>query len=99
MPTSAPVKEQETASAQKPIETFRLRGVSASIFANHAKVDGQDRTFHKVSVQRAYKDGDEWKHTSSFGRDDLPVLTMVLQRAWEFILDAEASRGKEDATE
>src|SRR5688500_5220712 len=86
MTVAAPVKDQETASAQKPIKTIRLRGVSASIFANKAKVDGKDMTFHKVSVQRAYKDGDDWKHTSSFSRDDLPVVNTVLQRAWEFIL-------------
>ena len=42
------------------------------------------------------KDGDEWKTTASFGRDDLPVMQLLLKRAWEFILDAEASRGKED---
>lgn len=99
MPAAIPVKGQETASAQKPIETIRLRGVSASIFANKAMVEGREVTFHKVSVQRAYKDGDEWKHTSSFGRDDLPVVNMVLQRAWEFILDTEASRGKDEAAE
>ena len=96
MPVSAPVQEQETASAQKPIKTIRLRGVSASIFANKVKVKGRDRTFHKVAVQRSYKDGDEWKRTTSFGRDDLPVVNTVLQRAWDFILDTEATRGKEE---
>jgi hypothetical protein len=99
MPVSAPVKEQETASAQKPVKTIRLRGVSASIFANKAMVEGREITFHKVSVQRSYKDGDDWKHTSSFGRDDLPVVNTVLQRAWDFILDTEASRGKDEAAE
>ena len=99
MPVAASVQEQETASAQKPIKTIRLRGVSASIFANRVKVEGRDRTFHKVSVQRSYKDGDEWKQTTSFGRDDLPVVNTVLQRAWEFILDTEALRGKEEVTE
>ncbi len=85
------------AQSQKPVMTFRLRGISASIFQNHGKSDSRDVTFHKVSVQRHYKDGDEWKNTTSFGRDDLPVVSLLLQRAWEYILDAEASRGKEDA--
>ena len=75
----------------KPVKVFRSRGVSASIFANHAKSDGRDITYHKVSLQRTYKDGDEWKTTTSFGRDDLPVARLLLDRAWEFILDAEAS--------
>lgn len=78
-------------ASQKPVKVFRSRGVSASIFANHAKSDGRDITYHKVSLQRTYKDGDEWKTTTSFGRDDLPVARLLLDRAWEFILDAEAS--------
>ena len=48
-------------------------------------------------MQRTYKDGDEWKTTTSFSRDDVPVALLLLKRAWEFILDAESSRGKEDA--
>jgi hypothetical protein len=99
MPAATLVKKHENASAQKPIKIIRLRGVSASIFANPVKVDGREVTFHKVSVQRAYKDGDAWKHTSSFGRDDLPVVMTVLRRAWDFILDTEAAKGKEDDAE
>ena len=96
---SAQVKEPATASSLKPVKVIRLRGVSASIFANHGKSDGRDITFHKVSVQRSYKDGDEWKQTTSFGRDDLPVVNLVLKRAWEFILDTQGSRGKDDGDE
>src|SRR5438874_1783507 len=92
-------KQPEISSSQKPVKVIRLRGVSASIFANHAKSDGRAIVFHKVSVQRSFKDGDEWKQNSSFGRDDLPVLQLVLQRAWEFIVDTEAARGKEDTTQ
>lgn len=94
------VKDKDAASATKPVMTFRLRSVSVSVFANHAKTDdGRDMTFHKVRVQRSYRDGEQWKQTESLGRDDLPVANLLLQRAWEFILDAEASRGKDDAAE
>ncbi len=82
----------------KPVKVFRSRGVSASIFANQAKSDGRDITYHKVSLQRAYKDGDEWKTTTSFGRDDLPVARLLMDRAWEFILEAESSHSS-DANE
>ena len=92
-------KETESSVNQKPVKVIRVRGVSASIFANHGKSDGRDITFHKVSLQRSYKDGDEWKQTTSFGRDDLPVVSLVMKRAWEFILDTEASRGKEESDE
>ena|SRR5205807_789134 len=89
-PTTAP-------SPTKPVETFRARGVSAAIFENRAKsADGDSYSFHKVSLQKTYKDGDAFKTTTSLGRDDLPSAALVLQRAWEFILDAEASRSKHD---
>ena len=92
-------KSPETTTPKKPLKVIRLRGVSASIFANQAKSEGRHITFHKVSVERCYKDGDEWKYTTSFGRDDLPVMNLVLKRAWEFILDTEASRGKDGVIE
>ena len=93
-----PAKNSEVSEPTgKPIKSFRLRGVSASIFANQAKSEGRDITFHKVSLQRSYKDGDEWKTTTSFGRDDLPIARLLLDRAWQFILDTEATRGKDES--
>ena len=97
---SSQVKTPETATGTKPVMTFRLRGVSISIFANPAKTEeGRERVFHKVRVQKSYRDGEEWKQTESLGRDDLPVANLLLQRAWEFILDTEAARNKEEAAE
>jgi hypothetical protein len=86
-------------TSTKPVKVFRLRGVSASVFANDAKTERGTVTFHKVSLQRAYKNGDEWKQTTSFGRDDLPVAKLLLEQAWQFILETEASRGKEESEE
>jgi hypothetical protein len=94
MATSAPVQETEKASGQKPVATFRSRGVSAAVFANKAQDSG--RTFHKVTFDRTYKDGTEFKRTESLGRDDLPHLQRVADQAWNYILEAESARGKED---
>lgn len=91
-------KEPAAAHAPtKPAESFRRRGVSVSVFENAAKVGEHERTFYKAILQKRYRDGDEWKTTTSLGRDDLPIAAMLLTRAWEFILDAEADRGKDDA--
>ncbi len=84
-------REPKAQPTVKPVKVFRLRGVTASVFANQAKSEGRDITFHKVSVQRIYKDGDEWRTTTNFGRDELPIAQLLMSRAWEFILDAEAS--------
>lgn len=92
----ANAKEPSVAQT-RPVKVFRLRGISASVFRNAGKSDGRDVSFHKVSVQRTYRDGDDWKTTTSFSRDDLPVVGLLTQQAWEWILETEASRGKDEA--
>lgn len=80
------------AKTNKPVKIMRLRGISASIFANPAKTKGNDdSTFYKVSIQRTYKVDDEFKTTSSFSRDDLPIVSLLSQKAWEFVLKEEAT--------
>ena len=36
---------------------------------------------HNVTFSRLYKDGDQWKSTHSFGRNDLLVLAKVADQA------------------
>jgi hypothetical protein len=83
----------------KPISVFRLRGITASVFANIAETKNGDVTFHNVSVQRTYKDGDVFKTTSTLGRDDLPIVRLLTDRAWQFILDTEANRSRDEDAE
>jgi hypothetical protein len=80
-----------TATTQnRPVETFRLKGLSASVFKNSLKKDGQFSAFYKVTLQKTYKEGKEFRTTTSLGRDDLPIAGLLLRRAWEFILDEES---------
>ena len=71
-------------NSNKPVKVFRLRGISASIFENSSKTNGRESVFYKVSIQRTWKDGDDFKTTTSFGRDDLPLVEKVaaLAHAW-----------------
>ena len=71
--------------ANRPIHEIRLGHVKAVIWANESEKDGVIR--HNVSVNRLYKDGDNWATTQSFGRDDLPLLSKVVDLAhtWIFV--------------
>lgn len=89
--------ESSTTKSAKPVETFRLRGISASVFENKSE-DGKT-TFHKVSLQRTYRQGDEWKNTQSLGRDDLPIAAMLLNKAWEYVLQTEWKKSADEPTE
>src|SRR5712691_6886176 len=86
-----------TPATNKPVKVFRLRGVKAAVFENHATSGEQVSVFHKVSLQRIYRDGDAWKTTSSLGRDDLPVARHLRGKAWEWILETEAARNREES--
>lgn len=73
--------------SNKPVRVFRYRNISASIFANASSNGG---TFHAVVLQRTYKDEDEYKHTSSFTRDEIPIARQLLDQAWNFLLEQDA---------
>jgi hypothetical protein len=38
-----------------------------------------------VTISRSYKDGDDWKETTSFGRDDLPLVAKAVDMAHTWI--------------
>lgn len=61
----------------KPVYEIRLGSIKAAIWSNG------DR--HNVTVTRLYKDGEEWKRSESFGRDDLPVVSKVVDLAHTWI--------------
>jgi hypothetical protein len=87
-------KESTTQPANKPVKTWKLKGVHVSVFRNVSEKDGV--IFFKTSAQKVYKDGEEFKTTSSLGRDDLPVAQLLLGKAYEFILESEANKGGDE---
>ncbi|MEZ6061097.1 MAG: hypothetical protein R3C19_12095 [Planctomycetaceae bacterium] len=68
----------------KPVHRIRIGRISAAVFENATR-DGQ--TFFNVQFDRAYREGDDWKHTKSFGRDDLLVLAKVCDQTHSWIVD------------
>ena len=69
---------------------MRAENIRAAIWANTAE---DDRTYYSVSITRSYRDGETWKDSTVFGRDDLPRVELVTRKAYEFIsLNAEKAR-------
>jgi hypothetical protein len=68
--------------ATKPVQEFRFGAVKAAVWEN----DTDNGTRFNVTFVRLYKDGDDWKTTRSFGRDDLPLLAKAadLAHTWIF---------------
>ena len=61
----------------KPISEVRIGRVKAAIWPNET----EGRTRHNVTFSRLYKDGDQWKSTQSFSRNDLLLLAKVADQA------------------
>lgn len=46
---------------------------------------------HSVSVIRLYRNGDTWKESTRFGREDLPLVSLILDLAHTWIYQAAAA--------
>jgi hypothetical protein len=78
----------EKSTTNIPEKRFRVGTISATVWQNQGKNKGGDPVAYRtVSVQRGYKDkGGEWQNTTSLRTNDLPKVSVVLQKAYEYIL-------------
>ena len=76
----------------KPAAEVRLGKLTAVIWANET----EKGVFYGVQFSRSWKDGDEWKRSDSFGRDDLLPLAKLSDiahtRIFELQSEAKANR-------
>ncbi|MBS3141973.1 hypothetical protein J4464_01130 [Candidatus Woesearchaeota archaeon] len=71
----------------KPEMKFRAGGITATIWHNTGQGKNGPVEYRTVSVDRSYKaDNDEWKHSTSFRQSDLPKVSLVLNKAYEYIM-------------
>ena len=68
--------------AKQPLHSIRIGYIKASIWFNQTK--SGDR--HNVTVTRLYRDGDLWRESQHFGRDDLLLLAKVIDQAHTWIV-------------
>ena len=75
-----------TQAKPRPVHEIRLGRIRAAIWENET----QNGTRHNVTLSRLYKDGDQWKDSASFGRDDLPLIGKVVDRCHSWIFEQAA---------
>jgi hypothetical protein len=76
---------------KRPVHEVRLGRIKAAVWQNET----ENGTRHNVTISRLYRDGDKWKDTTSFGRDDLPLVAKVADMAHSWIFEQGASGGGE----
>jgi len=74
----------------RPVHEIRFGRIKAAIWENQTENGAR----HNVTFQRLWKDGDEWRSSDSFGRDDLPLVMKVADLAHSWIYQ----QGQESAT-
>lgn len=75
-------------SGNKPTAEVRLGRIKASIWANRSQDGGR---WHTVRLTRLYQDGEEWRSTHSFGRNDLLTVAKVADLAHTKVCELEAA--------
>lgn len=70
---------------QKPEKKFNCGPISASIWANTKTVNGRTVKLYSVTINKAYKEDEGWKHPDSFNIEDLPKVALVANEAYRYI--------------
>lgn len=79
--------------ANEPIKRIKVgNGIRASIWKNQSKNNGSWLT---VTITRTYRDGDEFKDTTSFRRDDLLFVAKASEMAFAWCLQQKAKADAE----
>ena len=75
----------------KPVHEVRLGRIRAAIWLN----DTEGGPRYNVQISRLYKDkADKWKDSTSFGREDLPLVGKVADLAMVWIYENPAGSEK-----
>ena len=73
-------------SENKPIKKFGAGAISASVWKNELK-DGTE--INAVTIERRYQNKDgEWQSTNNLRVNDLPRVSLLAQKAYEFLVCA-----------
>ena len=78
----------------KPVKTMRLGRIRAAIFRNPTDDGGE---WYGVVITRRYRTGDKWADTTTFTRDDLPVVGQVVAMAYAWIWEQQAVVSDDEA--
>ena len=80
--------ETENVTGNMPEKKFSTGSLTATVWENQGKnKGGLDVSFSTVSFQRRYMDKNgEWQSTSTLRINDLPKASLVLQKAFEYLV-------------
>ncbi len=69
----------------KPEKRLKCGPISASIWSQGRTVDGQMVKFYSINIDKTYKDGNEWKHTTSFAVEDMLKVSLLANAVYKHL--------------
>jgi len=73
--------------AKQPIHEIRRGLIMVRIWRKQTR----DTVRHSVTITRLYRNGDVWKESTRFGRDDIPLIRLTLDDAHTWIYQQQGS--------
>lgn len=83
MATKTTSSRENREAANRPVHEIRLGRLKGTIWANSSETGVR----HNTTFSRIYKDGDEWKDSDSFGREDLLLLAKLANQVHTWICE------------
>lgn len=71
---------EEKTGGKKPVNVEKVGGISVSTWENSSEKGGK---FYTMTLQRCYKDGEEFKYTGNLRVNDIPKAILALQKTYE----------------
>ncbi len=81
--------EKENTGKSMPEKKFSTGAISATIWKNNgkSKKTGESVEFRTIQIDRRYTDKEgNWQSTNSLRLNDLPKASLVLQKAYEYLV-------------
>ncbi len=90
-----PLKEMkgEKMTTQQPAANFRAGTITAAVWENDIEINGNQIKALRTSVERRFrtKEG-QWKSSSTFSRNDIPLAIHCLQKAFDFMVERNSNK-------
>jgi hypothetical protein len=80
-PQAAPNAGPATDGGNRPAYEFRLGRIKATVWRNAS----DSGPWYSTVISRLYKEGNDWRQSDSYGRDDLPLVMKVADMAHTWI--------------
>ncbi len=81
----------QQSESNRPAMTFRYGAIKCTVWKNQTR----NGPMYNTSVTRSYKDGENWRDSSSFGSEDLPTVAKAFLDAHTWVQEQKASDREE----